>query len=58
MKTLSIVVSDDVHEAMRKLKFLWRVGNLDSVVERCVLKVAEEDEKSMEVKTSNDKNDN
>lgn len=38
LKTLSLTVTDHVHEAMRQLKHHWQLTNLDSVLEKCVLR--------------------
>jgi len=46
MKTLSLTVTDEIHAAMHRLKREWRLGNLDSVLETCVVKALEEIEKT------------
>ena len=45
MRTISVAVSDEIHQKLRLLKRHYDVSNIDSVIEKIVLKVLEDIEK-------------
>lgn len=46
MRTISVAVTEQVHEKLRRLKKHWDLTNVDSVIERLVNTIFEQIEKT------------